>query len=212
MLLGIMSCAGNEQRRQAQRDTWLQELPEGVDYRFFVGQPVPDPDGDVVVLNCDDSWRGLTQKVLRMCAWAYANEVQNMFKLDDDTYLQVLELLAAGIEDYDYVGYIEDQDYARYPFPVYPHAQGGPGYGLSYTSLQLITTIGVPDMRHQEEVAVATTLFTSGIRPKHNPRFVHREGSAVPQEFISLHKCSDMRKVHNTVLQRSGHEYYQTSH
>lgn len=103
LLLLVCSCVGNTALRKACRDTWLSQLPPGVEYRFFVGADAPLPDEpDVLCLpGVADTYIGLPEKV--MAAIGYANrhmEFDFLGKVDDDTYLRadrLLPLLVPGV-------------------------------------------------------------------------------------------------------------------
>jgi hypothetical protein len=61
VLIAILSCHSLRHCAQAERDTWVPEIPLGVDYKFFLGTKPPESGGfvtqnDEVVLDAPDTW------------------------------------------------------------------------------------------------------------------------------------------------------------
>ena len=213
VLIAVLSCRGYETRRESQRDTWMKDIREwsgvNVDCRFFLGGQEPrffleqEPSiwSDEVFLACDDRYDALPSKIAAIARWALDAGYDFIFKCDDDTYVRPSRLLASGFQGCDYLGFIEDRDchLRAYPFPVYPHAQGGPGYWLSRKAMQVVAS-QLPNIP-QEDFAVGEALARAGIPASHDERYVHvpefpQEG--VRPDFISLHKCdpAEMHRVH----------------
>src|SRR5882762_8403414 len=105
-LISVVSAHHRTQWRDAIRDTWLPRVPvDKADVRFFMGRGRTD-NSDEVVLNCDDSYMGLPEKVREIARWALNNEYDYMLKCDDDTIIRPEELLACGYENHPYSGKI----------------------------------------------------------------------------------------------------------
>lgn len=110
ILLAIVSCHELRSRRQAIRDTWLPLVPEGLDYKFFVGEPSgilrrPTDEEDIVHLPVNDSYKGLPAKTSCIMRWAYAQGYDYVCKIDDDVYLQPARLLSSNFENMgSYIG------------------------------------------------------------------------------------------------------------
>lgn len=220
VLIAIVSCHQFARRRMAQRDSWLpQATAAGVAYRFFVGRcsalptivgsqsVVAAPRPDMELLECEDNYEGLSRKVRTAVRWAYQRDYDYLFKCDDDTYVRPERLLTSGFAQHEYSGFIEDYDLRLATnFPVYPHAQGGPGYWLSRKAMAAVVDT-MPDKNHQEDFAVGEALALSGIPAVHDDRYVHQEGQALRSDFISLHKCDpeEMRSLHAQLEQVSAH-------
>ena len=96
-IIGILSCARERYMHQVLRDTWLK-WP--VDYRFFVGRGFKDPNLDVVVLNVEDDFEHLLDKVTAMGEWTLRHDWDRLFRVDNDTYVCVPRLLKA-LKDYE---------------------------------------------------------------------------------------------------------------
>ncbi len=205
-LIAIVSCHRNAERRRAQRMTWLAHVrPQDFDYRFFIGRDYSymATESDVEQLLCGDEYKDLSNKVHAVIRWARENGYTNLFKCDDDTFVHPKRLSQSGFQHHDFTGYMEDWDIytgkRSVPFVVYPHPRGGSGYWLSLKAMCAAAVI--PDLNHQEELAVATALMQNGIVPHHDERYKHIDGhhaqnKAVPtSSWITIHKC-DPAKMH----------------
>jgi hypothetical protein len=91
VLFLIKSAAGNEERRAAQHDRWLKDLPAGAEYYFCIsGQTaeVPRVDGRRLLLPGHDGYDHLPAKMKRLAAWVAEESGWNHFDyvvtLDDD--------------------------------------------------------------------------------------------------------------------------------
>jgi hypothetical protein len=203
-LIAIVSCHGHRDQRIAQRETWLHRIGT-VEYRFFLGRPGSREDGptpNLVVLDSNDAYSHLSEKVASLCRWALAWGYEYVFKCDDDTYVCPDRLLASGFNLHDYSGFIEDRDchLRAFNFPVYPHAAGGPGYWLSRRAMKIIGAELPPNS--PEDFAVGKVLALHRVKASHDWRYVHDDrkhrDDVVRSQFISLHKCdpAEMRRVH----------------
>jgi hypothetical protein len=159
-----------------------------VDVRFFYGrganrQPLPDE----VFLDVADDYRSLPYKTKGMCAWA-GGRYDFIFKVDDDTFVWVNNLLSSEFERCDYVGCVNASK---------PHAQyaTGLGYWLSAKAAGLVAN--ARPNNDLEDHWVGSVLRNAGIMPKHDERYVSVDNkfvgvSAMPRnpKFIALHPCS----------------------
>ncbi|HZF08558.1 MAG TPA: hypothetical protein VFE33_07205 [Thermoanaerobaculia bacterium] len=102
-LIAVMTCAAYRDRADAQRATWVKDIPAGQGYRFFVGQGGPAA-ADTIVLDVPDDYRHFTLKVQAMRRWAYDRGYEAVCKIDDDCYVRPERLLAAVPVGLDYVG------------------------------------------------------------------------------------------------------------
>jgi hypothetical protein len=104
VLLAIISCHKRRHFVDAQRATWLAGL-SNADYRIFLGIPTAFEAGaDEVVLDVDDSYAGLPEKVKAAYAWALNEQYDYVLKMDDDNVLFPDRFLASGFEKWDYTG------------------------------------------------------------------------------------------------------------
>jgi hypothetical protein len=116
---GVRKLVDPAAQRQACRDTWLSELPEEWDYRFFMGKQFPRRDRDIrhfktptipealsdeVLLDVDDTYRGNGFKLHAICRWALDRGYDYIFRADDDTMLWMDRISRVGFEKYDYTG------------------------------------------------------------------------------------------------------------
>ena len=103
-------------RRIGSRRTWLTELPEGVDYKFFYGTEqktgkraggaiiapayeripdLPEPHPDEVYLPVGDSYEHTPHKTQAMCKYAYTHNYDYLIRVDDDTFMFPRRVFAA---------------------------------------------------------------------------------------------------------------------
>jgi len=88
LLVAIISCHANRQRRDAVRETWLTLLPEGTPHFFFVGAGDTVLEPDVLLTPAEDTRGGTAQKALFAYRHALANYTFDwMFRVDDDTFV-----------------------------------------------------------------------------------------------------------------------------
>lgn len=146
LLIAIPTCVsyeGNPQttnrnqaeRRQACRETWLRQLPDGVEYRFFYGRGNSSLEADEVRLNdCGDGYDSLSTKFRSICRFALDSGFDWLLRVDDDAYVYPDRLLSSCFEAHDYSGYTIDYpkhlEWARYC--------SGAGFTLSRKAMQII--------------------------------------------------------------------------
>jgi hypothetical protein len=105
ILVAIMTCHSYRLRADAQRDTWVKDIPVELDYRFFLGHKDGyQPAEDEVMLHVGDDYKSFPAKVKAMHEWALAVGYDFVFKCDDDVYVRPERLLAAVPKDWDYCG------------------------------------------------------------------------------------------------------------
>lgn len=96
LILCIVSCHALAARRQAIRETWLPLVPREMDCKFFLGRGQHATlQPDEIVLDVDDSYRGLPAKTKAIARWALAHGYSYLCKCDDDVYVQPDRLLAS---------------------------------------------------------------------------------------------------------------------
>jgi Galactosyltransferase len=154
-LVAISSCVKNSQRRDWQRETWIQQLP--FNYRFFVGG-----DGcaelDTIVLSCRDDYKSLPSKTLELIRWALANEYEYILKLDDDVYVRPERL---HVPTDDYVGHAYG----------HKHYCSGAAYWLSATAMSAILRTRKFFIHTAEDYCVGHALERAGITLTEDHRY-----------------------------------------
>jgi len=109
LLIGILSCAKLEHRRQWIRDTWLRGCSDQPQVQAFFyagakGRP-PRREGDVIYLDCGDAYEDQMEKVWAFYRYCLANfDFAYLLQCDDDSYVQLDRLLRAGFEAHPYTG------------------------------------------------------------------------------------------------------------
>jgi len=104
----ILSCQKNADRQRVIRESWGHDLDRlGIPHYFIIGRPAQPTQliGDVLYVNCPDSYEFLASKVL--AAIEYSMSVMNVdyfMKIDDDCVFDPYRFQAAEYSKYDYVG------------------------------------------------------------------------------------------------------------
>jgi hypothetical protein len=168
ILIAIKSCHHYQARANAQRQTWIKDIPADVDYMFFVGRaknPKP-PMPDVTFLDVEDNYYGLPDKMRKACAWALERGYDYVFFCDDDTYVVVDRLLAAIPKGKDYVGRLRGPS-GNWPAPYC----SGFAYWLSAKALKIVAetklSLDSADDRH-----IGNTLRVAGVPGSLDLRYV----------------------------------------
>ncbi len=206
ILIAIISCKRDIDNgfNDAIRDTWIRHIPEGVDYKFIIGQN----DGlvlkdDEVMLPCPDDYNNLPYKTKALLEWALVNDYDFVYKCDTDTYLMPDRLINSGFHNFDYVGHFNGpigQTNTIYGC-LYSWTSGGSGYCLSKKAMQIVVSYDASHMSMCpvlqipcEDLWVGQLLgehIENGkILANHNPRFA----SGFNKDFIcdiSTHYCSE---------------------
>ena len=178
VLIAILSCHSLSYCEQAERDTWIPEIPSGVDHRFFLGLPSVETEPDEVVLDVGDGWQDITKKSVAVFRWALEKDYDYCFKCDLDTLVRPKLLLGSGFENYDYVG-------GQNSF----FASGGAGYWLSRRAMEAV----VNDSRDQgqaEDVHTAQALLDHGFFLHADPRYKLFPGQSLEPEDVACHLTS----------------------
>lgn len=213
ILIAIPSCPAHAAYQQAQRDTWVRDIPSGINvhYRFFLGREsgfehgVVDEIGDEVYLGADafiperglKKYPTLPQKTKQICDYALLAGHDYIFKTDTDSLVNVKNLLNSGFANSEYSGgynYEETGDFAS----------GGAGYWLSRKAMQVVANSEIEYWA--EDVFVALALKEKGILPVWNTGYRWKPGEIVDKDMISLHLGSALHpKKYETKMM---HEAY----
>ena len=195
-LIAITSCARDREKQQAQRDTWIKDIPAGVDYRFFLGQGNADAKDDEVFLDVPDTYVGLTHKTKGLLEWALAQGYDYIYKTDVDTLVHVKNLLDSGFSAHDYMGGLNGIDGVIF-------ASGGAGYWLSAKAARFIVARKVQD--GCEDVLVAQIMKDNGIGLHEDIRYQWLPGAQLTSNTVSFHLSSTVARVYRAEMM---HKYY----
>lgn len=153
VLIAVKSCYGHRQAgyHDIIRKTWGQDVPPGVDLRFFIGYPdsnFESKHADDVCLGAPDEYIELPRKTKAILGWSVWNQYDFTFLCDNDTFLIPRLLLQSGFENYDYAGrfgampaigttwHYRDA-HGDYP-DCHPWASGGVGYFVSRKAAEIL--------------------------------------------------------------------------
>lgn len=165
-LIAVVSCHTRKEWREVIRRTWLPLVPEGTDVRFFVGRGAATDFADEIVLECDDSYQGLPEKVQSIAKWALVEGYDFMLKLDDDVVLDPALLLASGYEKSGFTGADGHRPNPQRPYFV----PSGFAYWLNAGCMGVIAAEPLPNDNY-DEGWVAGTLFKYECALTCDPRY-----------------------------------------
>jgi Galactosyltransferase len=155
VLVAVITCEKFKARADAQRATWAKGA-RGADVLFFLAKQDREPKPDEVFLDAPDDYHSLPVKVRAMHQWAGSHGYDLIFKTDDDTYVNVPNLLTA-LPLKDYVGFINFT-------PPKPWCSGF-GYWTSAGASQILSAATIPNGEWAEDRWAGGVLFDHGIRP-----------------------------------------------
>jgi len=108
LVICIYTCEKNRAHQQAIRETWLKEvIQHNIPYFFVIGRPSSRSyvDGDMLYVDAPDIYEHLPRKTYKFCQYIHDHTFYSyVFKVDDDCYVNVKNLLECGFEKYDYMG------------------------------------------------------------------------------------------------------------
>ena len=203
ILVAVESCVKNRHLHSVMGYTWLADLPQEIDVRFFMGD-ANSTYYQEVILPVEDSYLGLSMKTREICRWAARANYDYLFKVDTDTLVSVKNLLISNFAPHDYVG---GENADNLPPNVgsgrIEFASGGAGYWLSKKAIDIVS-----GGRHEvcgEDVYVALMLREHGIFPVWNQGYRWKPGATLAGA-ISFHLSSALQKKYTPELML---EYYQ---
>ncbi len=184
-LIAIPSCHIHRHYEQAERDTWIRNIPVGVDYKFFIGNRAGIHDAalhpyaeDETHLDVGDSLPELTLKCVEMYRWALARGYEYVWKVDLDTLVRPQQLLSSSLEAHDWVGGQNDW-----------FASGGAGYGLSKRAMEYVVAQPIKETC-AEDLHTAQAMATAGIALHHDSRFKFIPGQVLEAGDLTYHLSS----------------------
>lgn len=183
-----------EGRLDSIRATWANQVPEGVDLRFFYGRGPVTLLPDEIQLQVPDDYKGLSYKFQGMCRYALEHDYEFIFCCGDDTYVFPDRLLASNFRSSDYSG--------NYPWNC-PNCYipGGTGIFLSRRAMKLI--VDAPVTHWSDDLWVGGVLKAAGIEPRNLSGFVsgfdaHYAPLPLPAHAVTAHavKPVDMLRIY----------------
>lgn len=164
-LIAVVSAKHRKPWRDAIRNTWLALVPKDkADVVFFVGRGEPISEA-VVELDCDDSYRGLPEKIREITRWASSQGYDFMLKCDDDTVLHPEKILACGYEQHLFSGKLNRHPTKEDPFAI----TVGFNYWLARPCMDIVAKAELPPelepglTDNDDEKWIAKTLYGHGI-------------------------------------------------
>lgn len=178
-LIGIASCHVNRLYANSQRDSWIKDAPEGLDIKFFLGDPnLNDARSDEVYLGVGDGYRDCSAKSIEQCKWALEHGYTHMLKADLDTLIFPGRLMNSGFEKHDFVGTNHSDG----------TVSGGAGYWLSKKAMEVIAKLKWPTPpRYDEDRIVTWALALAGIMPHYDKRHKFLPGDKIDEDTITYH-------------------------
>lgn len=107
--IGIKSCERYVERQNACRNTWVDTLDKTKYLPLFLVGRKNQPSeiiGDILYLDCDDHYQGLSGKIKEYYKWALNNtEASHFWSCDDDSYINCKIFNEfEEYKKYDYIG------------------------------------------------------------------------------------------------------------
>ena len=180
LLIGIASCHVQRHYADTQRETWVKEMPEGFDIKFFLGNPnTGDPRPDEVFLNVGDGYKDCTAKTIEQCKWALEHEYDFMLKADLDTLIRPKELLNSGFEQFEFSGNFHRDG----------TVSGGAGYWIGRRGMAEVAKQNWPiPSRLDEDRVVSWILQAAEIYPQYTTRHKYLPGDVgMGPDMLTMH-------------------------
>ena len=185
LLFAIISCHKNRHRRDAVRNSWLKDVGNNADYKFFVGQGDSELEPDVIKLDVPDDYNSLPIKIKAVCQYMLDWGYDYVLKVDDDTYV-FPDRIVFGIEEADYIGRWNAWSNSK------DHPNGfcsGFCYWLSARSAKILAN-GSPNIK-AEDVWAGGELARNGVFAKNDKRYyiIAVIGKPMWTHFIKMGAC-----------------------
>jgi hypothetical protein len=193
ILVVVVSCRVNGEKRRACRETWASAPPAGIMVRYFTGGGASTDEADTVALPADDSHEALPDKVMASFRHALAEwDFEWIFKCEDDTYVDLERLGDLARDGVDLAGSGRLRECGA---PC-----GGAGYLLSRRMVSMLTSEGKVAKRGAEDLLIGREAMRLGARVVATDRLLSK-ASPYPRpdnHLITAHHCDPerMRAVH----------------
>lgn len=204
ILVAISSCQSYEDSglNQPLRDTWLQELPDDWDYKFFHGANSQTRE-DVINLDCPEGMGGLTEKAKMKLRWAVDHGYDYVFSCFPDLYARPERLRDCGFGNHPYYGTTAH----NCPGPSY--LQGGAGYFIRSDAATLVAN--ARESYLNDDCFVGGILRNHGILPTHDDRFRYLgPGPLKTNDVISNHLSPVPGGYTRTVMENEHHRWLES--
>jgi tetratricopeptide (TPR) repeat protein len=110
LVICIITYEKYKNKQQTIRNTWLQEvIKRNIPYFFVIGKPDTESyvDGDILYVKAGDYYENLPQKTYELAKYIYTyTKYQYLFKVDDDCYININNLLRCNFSSKHYMGVI----------------------------------------------------------------------------------------------------------
>lgn len=167
ILIAVICCHKRRDWSDLARATWATVVPSSADVRFFFGRGASKVTlKEDVVLDCDDSYQKLPEKVQTIVRWALSNGYDYMLKCDDDVILNPEALLASGFDHADFTGH-ECAPKNQTPW--------GFNYWLSQKAMKIVAGAVLPS-DNNDEAWVSRNMNANGILLNHDERYFMHYG------------------------------------
>jgi len=203
VLIAVASCHSLRHYEKSLRDTWIQNIPSEVDFRFFIGNPnTNDFEKDEIFLDVDDGYEGCSAKTIEQSKWVLEHGYDFVYKTDLDTLVVPKNLLSSDFWMHDYTGgkngEVSSGGSGSPGTGIF--ASGGSGYWLSKKALSVVAELEHPNPpRADEDVVVAQALKKHGIELHADSRYKWEPRSRFDKDTISFHLTSTLG--YNTTIQ-----------
>lgn len=190
-------CLNQSDRVSTIRNTWVKDIPAGVDYRFFYGtklrsnlvkpnqrpSTIPKdvlrpPLADEVYLDCGDNYTHNPDKMKAICKYALDGGYDYILRVDDDTFVYPDRLLKS---DWDTAVYSGSGNGTFHP--------GGCMF-LNRTAMELILAARIT--HYADDLWIGQVMSTNGVKLHEIPT-IHNlfgDGYNVVPETLPIEKLS----------------------
>lgn len=162
VLVAVITCGRDRDKNKAQRETCFQDT-HGADVRFFFGRG-SSQGPDEIILDVEDDYKNLPEKVSLMLRWALDQGYDYIFRMDSDVYVVMERLMAAIPVGHDYCGRLRGPS-GSYPAPY----ASGFAYWLSRRGAEARIAGETEDIA--EDRATGNILMSAGIKCKPDYRY-----------------------------------------
>lgn len=179
LLIAVISCHARPDFSDLIRKTWAP-LVKGADLKFFIGRGPHEPLEDEVVLDCDDGYMGLPDKVRAIMRWSLEHGYDYTLKCDDDVVIIPDAMLTSDFTMHDFTGCAD---------PAVKDGEiltpWGFCYWLSRRAMELVASSALPGepgsthsyVHNNDEAWVSTVLYVNHILLHGDERYYLHRGS-----------------------------------